>query len=349
MQTVRRMLVALLFIGLALGMAPAAVRGGQDQMPRSVDPHLWRLVREQPGAKIPVIIQLRGPVADPALLVAKFGGRLNGKLRLVNGLRAELPVAMVAALGKSALVQYISVDTPLKLTAIDSGGLQTTYNQTVGAPPVWNTAGLTGSGVGVAVLDTGFEPHDDLKDHLTVINTNPKALTGSDGNGHGTHVAGIIAGRAPSGRYYGVAPDAQVIGVKVADDQGSTTEGDLIQGMQWVYDNRVKYNIRVVNISLTGTAEMSYLTSPLDAAVERLWRAGIFVVVAAGNRGDAANAVRFPPGNDGFALTVGALDDSGTADTSDDVLAFFSSRGTTQDSLLKPEVVAPGRRIISTL
>jgi serine protease AprX len=201
----------------------------------------------------------------------------------------------------------------------------------------------------VAVLDTGVDPHDDLKDHLITVRTNANTLTGNDANGHGTHVAGIIAGRSSTGRYFGVAPDAQIISVKIADDQGKSTEGDLLRGLQWVYDNRAQYNIKVVNVSISGSVPVSYLDSALAAGVEQLWRAGIFVVVASGNRGDVADAVQYPPGNDGWVMTVGALDDNTTPDPSDGSLAFFSSSGRTQDGLVKPELLAPGRKVVSTL
>ena len=124
----------------------------------------------------------------------------------------------------------------------------------------------------------------------------------------------------------------------------------MLRGLQWVYDNRATYNIKVVNISsAVGTAE-SYKTSPIDAAVEQLWLNGITVVVASGNTGNAPDAVSYAPANDPFVITVGCVDDNLTATSyTDDSLCTFSSRGITQDGYAKPEVVAPGRHIVSSL
>jgi serine protease AprX len=124
---------------------------------------------------------------------------------------------------------------------------------------------------------------------------------------------------------------------------------DVIAGLQFAVDFRSDYNIRVVNLSLRSSHAESYLTDPLDAAVEQAWFAGIVVVAAAGNGGTASDAVSYAPGNDPHILTVGAVDDLGTKDTSDDRLTAWSSRGTTQDGVEKPEVVAPGARLVSTL
>jgi serine protease AprX len=181
------------------------------------------------------------------------------------------------------------------------------------------------------------------------VNTNPKASGPQDGYGHGTHVVGTINGRDPHGRYIGVAPDARVVSVKISDDQGFATESDLLRGLQWVQDNRVKYNLRAVNLSVSTSVPMSYLTSPVSAAVEKLWRTGVVVVTASGNAGTARDATWAAPGNDPFVVTVGALDHNETAAQADDSLAFFSSRGKTQDGYYKPEVVAPGRKIVAPL
>ena len=131
--------------------------------------------------------------------------------------------------------------------------------------------------------------------------------------------------------YVGMAPDCTLLSVKIANDQGVATQADLLRGLQWAYDNRATYNIRAVNVSMTtGTAE-SYKTSPVCAAVEQLWFNGVLTVVAAGNRGNVAQATWYPPANDPYVITVGALDDNGTTDNADNRLAAFSSRGTTQD------------------
>ena len=175
-----------------------------------------------------------------------------------------------------------------------------------------------------------------------------------DDNGHGTFVAGIIGGRGwgvpgtvAAGSYVGTAPDANLISIKVANSAGQAHVSDVIGALEWVSKNRLAYNIRVVNLSLVTTVADSYHTDMLDAAVELAWLQGLVVVVAAGNGGP--NAGITSPANDPFIITVGATDDKATLSTADDALASFSSYGLTADLISKPDMVAPGRHIISTL
>ena len=223
--------------------------------------------------------------------------------------------------------------------------------------------GATGNGVGVAVIDSGIA--GDLPDFVTggrsrVIAsavTNPCATDANDQFGHGTHVAGLIAGnslnspvkRNLAGRYMGVAPRANLISVKVSDDDGETTILDVIHGIQFAVDNKDRFGIRVVNLSLSSTVAESYLTDPLDAAAESAWFSGLVVVAAAGNDGIAPDAVSYAPGNDPYVISVGAMDDRGSRTRDDDILAPWSSRGVTQDGVRKPDLLAPGHRLVSTL
>jgi serine protease AprX len=341
------LLALCLAAGAAGARAAAPVTGGDG--PKKVESHLWAQARAAGGKPVPVIVQLADPAADVEGLMARHGGKVQAKFGFVGAFRTEVPAAVLTRLAADPAVRFISLDAPLRYNALDTTQLRTIYDQLIGAPQAWNTQGLTGKGVSVAVLDTGVNPHEDIKDHLTIIKSNSRALRFDDDNGHGTHVAGIIAGRAASGQYIGVAPEAQIIGIKIADDTGKSSEGDLLRGLQWIYDNRTKYNIRVVNVSVSGSVPISYVDSAIDAGVEQLWRAGVVVVVAAGNRGPEPDAVQYPPANDPFAITVGALDDAGTLTKADDSLAFFSSVGVTQDGFAKPEIIAPGRKVVSLL
>ncbi len=186
---------------------------------------------------------------------------------------------------------------------------------------------------------------------------NPDATRPGDDVGHGTHVAGIIAGNSfnrPAadplrGDYVGIAPEADLIAIKTADDAGNSTVLDVINALQFVVEHKDELNIRVVNLSVSSDTPSSYLADPLDAAVEFAWHAGIVVVAASGNRGEVADAVQYAPGNDPFAISVGATDEVDTSSPSDDKVAPFSSRGVTQDGFTKPEVVAPGARIVAPL
>jgi serine protease AprX len=246
--------------------------------------------------------------------------------------------------------------------APDTSRLATAYPSSVLAPQTWATA--TVRGVGVAVIDTGIDGQlpdfADAQGSSRVVAsavTNPDATTAMDTYGHGTHVAGIIAGdgtrRASddpaAGKYVGIAPRANLIAIKASDDGGGSTILDAIYGLQFAVDHQAEYNIRVVNLSLSSTVAESYRTDPLDAAVESAYFHGILVVAAAGNRGDAGDATSYAPGNDPFALSVGAVDDQGTAQRDDDAYTDWSSVGVTQDGFTKPDIAAPGAHIVSTL
>ena len=211
---------------------------------------------------------------------------------------------------------------------------------------------LQGQGIGVAVLDSGI---NDTSDLTTILGTNRVLVsvrvnddvnqTPDDGYGHGNHIAGIIGGNgsASMGNYVGVAPGVSLINVKVSNDDGSGRTSRIVAGMQWILQNRDRYNIRVVNVSLNGAVYESYHTSPLAAAAEILWFNKIVVVVSAGNKG-IGNL--FPPANDPFVITVGAVDDRGTPDTNDDIVPTFSAYGVTAENVAKPDLIAPGVNIV---
>ena len=231
------------------------------------------------------------------------------------------------------------------------------YASAIRADQAWLTD-LKGQGVTVAVVDSGITNHSDFLDFgfgpsAVIASTNQTSeFSANDGYGHGTHVAGIIAGNGAlsGGTYSGVAPWVNLVNVKVNNSTGMATASDLIDGLQWILNNKDAYNIRVVNISLNSVLPESYHTNPLDAAVEILWFNGIVVVVSAGNNGTGnAPVTLYPPANDPFVITVGASEDKGTGPLSDDTMAFFSAYGTTEDNFAKPDLVAPGTNVVSTL
>ena len=247
-----------------------------------------------------------------------------------------------------------SLDTFTSATEADStvdGSQQVNvYNQVIGATQLWNTPSrLQGKGVTVAVVDSGVYKTKDLSKRVKInINLNSAFHDAADRFGHGTFVAGIIAGNGSQsrGQYIGVAPKVSLLNVRIADDQGMMYESDLIAALQWVYDNKTTHNIRVVNLSLNSSVAQSYHTSPLDAACEILWFNGIVVVVSAGNNG---TSTLFPPANDPFVITIGATDDKATLSTADDTMATFSAYGVTESGFAKPDLVAPGCNIIGLL
>lgn len=312
-----------------------------------------------PREYVEVIVQASRATDSGAAIAAAGGGQLLESFPLIKAHRIRLPLGILARLARRLDVLFISPNAPLRHHAVanpDPAALLTTYPRTVGATAAWGQAqtwGGTGAGVAVALLDTGLTIGPDFDSRTLAFNLNERTGSVADSHGHGTHIAGIIKGRSASGAYVGIAPDATLISAKIADDQGAALASDLLRGLQWVYDNRHGIAgsgpIKVVSLSTTTAIPESYLTSALCAAVEKLWSAGIVVVCAAGNRGRDRDATWYPPANDPYVITVGATDERETGATSDDILASFSSRGRTQDGGYKPDVVAPGRRIVSTL
>jgi serine protease AprX len=221
---------------------------------------------------------------------------------------------------------------------------------------------LTGAGVGVALIDSGVVPVQGLDAPGKVVNgpdlsfeSQQPSLLHLDTFGHGTHLAGIIAGRdsvAPAGAskgkvdgFVGVAPDASIVNVKVAASDGAVDVSQVIAALDWVVQHRDDdgMNIRVVNLAYGTDSTQSYLADPLAHAVEAAWRHGIVVVVAAGNGGNLTEAL-VNPATDPFVISVGAADHKGTKGRNDDTVADFSARGSASRS---PDLVAPGRSLVS--
>lgn len=199
--------------------------------------------------------------------------------------------------------------------------------------------GITGKGIRTAVLDTGAVSHPDFADRIVCFKD---FINGKQGNyddyGHGTHVTGILAGNGTvAGAYRGIAPQAEILLLKVLDRNGNGSRKDVLNGIYWVIQNRVKYDIRIMNISVGTVKEGDIRDEALVEAVEKAWDAGIVVVVAAGNMGPAPKTIT-APGNSKKVITVGSSDDFGS---------FSSGRGPTRNCVCKPDIVAPGAGILS--
>jgi len=290
-------------------------------------------------------------------------GRLGRKLGLVNGQVVELPNWLLRKVADLPMVESIHWDRP-------TGGQMNRASITVGARSVQTDLGWDGAGVGVAVIDSGVANwHDDLTYHgsnpaVRVVNGQRVAkfvdfvngrTTAYDDYGHGTHVAGIIAGNGYDsyGDKAGIAPAAHLVSLKVLDEQGGGYVSDVIAALDWAVQNKTAYNIRVVNLSVGAPVTESYLTDPLTVAAKRAVDAGIVVVAAAGNLGkNAAGKTVYgavtAPGNAPWVLTVGAYSHQGTVTRQDDIMAPYSSHGPTAiDFGAKPDLVAPGTGIVS--
>ena len=277
-------------------------------------------------------------------------------LPLINGSVLAVPNGLLRGLASNPSVLRIHYDRPAF-----KHDLRT--NVTIGAYAVQRALGYTGAGIGVAVIDSGITPwHDDLtgrsseKQRVSAFVDFVNGLpTPYDDDGHGSHVAGIIAGNGydSNGQNAGVAPDANLIVLKALDAQGHGTISTIIQALDWVLANHTPYNIRVVNLSVGSAIRESYWTDPLTLAAKRLVDAGIVVVSAAGNLGlDAQGVPQYggigAPGNAPWVLTVGASSTLGTPAREDDTMASFSSRGPTYlDWAAKPDLVAPGVGTVS--
>jgi serine protease AprX len=292
-----------------------------------------------------------GTAAEINDLVARHGLTMKKRLRqgAVLTVKAGRLVDVANDPGVGHLASNHAVFSQMDIT-----------NQTIGADQVHRglvaagIPGLTGKGIGVAVIDSGVAPVPELRRRIVAsLDFTDDRGKGKDEHGHGTHVAGIIAasGHGPYDDTRGVAPDAHIISLKVLDAQGRGLVADVIQAIEWAIDHKERFNIRVMNISLGGPVLQSWRSDPLCQAVERAYRAGIAVVTSAGNLGILKDGTRLSggvtvPGNSPFAITVGALNAKGTPDLADDVISKYSSRGPTLvDKLPKPEFVAPGTRI----
>ncbi|QDI90719.1 hypothetical protein EPH95_05625 [Salicibibacter halophilus] len=210
----------------------------------------------------------------------------------------------------------------------------------------------TGEGVTVAVLDTGVHPSPDLMEPEERIIAFKDFIDDQeepyDDNGHGTHCAGDVAGNGQQsdGEYAGPAPNANIVGVKVLDMRGAGSLSNIIAGVDWCMENQEAYDIQILSLSLGSPAMDPEDDDPLVQAVNQAWDAGMVVCAAAGNEGPSEETIA-SPGISQKIITVGALDEQGTPDRSDDDVAEFSSRGPTIDGHTKPDMLAPGVDIVS--
>lgn len=339
-----------------LVMGPTVARAAGH---RKLDPELSRRADRQRGSSR-VVVRLSPGASLPDSLRTYVRGN---RLQLIDGYVLNLPDSMLS--GLDATPEVASAHQDREAWAADYLSTRATS-----ADAAQRTYDLTGRGVGVAVLDSGITSwHDDLtpdggrvrrlrfgqqRVSMFVDFVNKQTMPYDD-HGHGSHVAGIVLGNGYDsfGRQSGMAPEAELISLKVLDRNGKGSISTIIEALDWVADNADAYNIRVVNLSLGAAVTQSYWIDPLALAARRLTERGIVVVSAAGNLGKNAEGQQqhggiIAPGNAPWVLTVGASSTEGTARKSDDVVAGFSSIGPTRgDYLAKPDIVAPGKGIIS--
>ncbi|MDT5294163.1 MAG: serine protease AprX [Acidobacteriota bacterium] len=330
--------------------------------------------------RVPVILQAEDLKSAPLQEFLKASGaRVGGSYAGLGAQLIEVPLASVGRLAEQRGVSYISLDRGMGALASVGHIAKTTgtaeiENDSFVSPTTGlvETRKLDGKNIGIAILDSGiYAAHKaflgrDGKSRIVFS----KDFTGEgrtdDPYGHGTHVAGLAAGNGQiaDGLYAGVAPDANIINLRVLNVRGQGTTSRLLNALNWLVVNRTTYNIRVVNMSLGAAAIDSYRNDPVCRAVRKLVDAGVVVVAAAGNDGkDAAGRKVYgqihAPGDEPSAITVGATNTFGTDTRADDGVATYSSRGPTRgswtdasavrhyDNLIKPDIVAPGNKLIS--
>ena len=343
--------VLLLIFGLLL--ATAHVPEGQGRPTLSLDLQ----GPDRPGQRIRVIVQ--GNDAALGSLRGKSGAVVHRDLG--TALALEVTREEFDRLSNTTGLTHISGDLPVSADMAVTNkvtGASTVWQGTSGLLGLLATAGYNGDGITVAVVDSGIAEHTAVGTRVVArdnfVSFEPYGT--GDPFGHGTHVAGMIGGTKTSvttAYAGGSAPGVRFVDVRVLGKEGVGYTSDVIAGINWAVDNRAQLGIRIINLSLGHPVVEPAAVDPLCRAVERAVREGIVVIASAGNYGQTAEGVQIlggvtSPGNSPYAITVGATDTKGTVDSRDDAIAPYSSRGPTRfDFAVKPDVVAPGTRIVS--
>jgi serine protease AprX len=382
---VRRGLLVVLVMALAAPLAASARdndhrHGGA---PSYLAPSLLRAAQQTPNAKVPVIVQ-SADGADKAADALEDYSRDQKQLGIVDAATANVVAGDLPNLAKQNDL-VITPDLPVALDTFRGRprGYRAPHNHypphnpphnppppssprqpspftslqpwpaAVGVDQLWPSLAAASSRPGtaaptIAFVDSGLEANRKDFGNRVLANVNLSTLTGNsagDGYGHGTLVAGVAAGSSPA--VAGAAPTAGIVSLDVMDDQGMARTSDVIAAAQWILRNHSRYNIRVANFSLHSASATSFRWDPLDRAIEKLWFNGVVVVAAAGNQGQGGKPtpMAFAPGNDPFAITVGALDLHSSPDPDRADMAPWSAWGYTLDGFAKPELAAPGRGI----
>ena len=332
--------VAIAFLAMTFAATPAAHAAAGSSSTGRVD-----------GVGAALIVEASDVTAATNAVVAA-GGTVDLALPIVGGVAAHVPAAGIALLEENTTLRVMP-DATLHSTGAafspSPNGSANANEHSRAASDGTDPSTDGGRGVAVALIDTGVADTPDL--HGSRLVRGPDLSGESDGidhYGHGTFMAGLIAGdgTASSGSsapHLGVAPGATLVSVKVAGADGSTTVSRVIAGIGWVISHRDTYAIGVLNLSFGVDAPMPYRFNPLSAAVEAAWASGITVVASAGNDGDGHVT---SPGSDPYVITVGAADTAGTASTADDVVPSWSGQEDFHH-YAKPEVVAPGVSVVS--
>jgi serine protease AprX len=327
-------------------------------VPTYVDPLLEAKAHKTPNALVNVIIQSDDSTAT-AVSAFRFADqkdsaldreRVRGRFGFLDSTAVTMKAKHVLALARRPGLTITS-DARIKLDSATPTSNQVWPTAEALRPFYADNERYRASTPTIAIVDSGIDQRRADFDNGTrvladTVITRLLPNSPGDGRGHGTFVAGIAAGSGAG--YAGAAPAAKLVSLDVMDDNGMARTSDVIAAAQWIFENKDRYNIRVANFSLHSTLPSNFTNDPLDKAVEKLWFAGVTVVVAAGNYGkpDGPSGVPFAPGNDPFVITVGAVDLDGSVKPRNHDVPAWSAYGYTNDGFRKPEIAAAGRYMV---
>lgn len=329
-------------------------------------PKVAKDINTSSAASVNILVKYNNPPQNTNLLGGAVQATLTG---LLNTVSASLPGVSVPLLAADPNVDYITLDHPLNVTGAPTwiGSLPDYGWETIGANQATSVFGLTGKGIGVAVIDSGIDNLDDLKDATgksRIVYSQsfvPGDPATGDEFGHGDHVAGILGGTGKDSScgkctytIRGIAPGVNFINLKVLNKQGQGSDSAVITAIATAIALKPVYNIRVINLSLGRPVGDYCANDLLCQSVQAAWQAGIVVVAAAGNGGrddsfgNNGYGTITVPGNNPAIITVGATNTNATLTRTDDIIASYSSKGPTLlDHVVKPDLVAPGNQIFS--
>ena len=326
-----------------------------------LDQKLKKLKQDQSGdERVVVIIQSSDPNSLPTKVAGLKGQTLKTFVNL-GAVTAEIKLKDLDNLINDPAITVISFDEAVKANSI-ADGLEPA-NSSSGALAALTKWGAAGAGIGVAIIDSGIAKHSDLDQNVfATLDWVDGGANRDDGFGHGTHVAGVVAGTGRvNSAFAGIAPAARLANLRVLDSNGFGQTSDVIAAVDWVIQHRndkgwdgKPLNLRVINLSLGHAPYESATTDPLTTICRKAVAAGIVVVAAAGNYGRDANGNQVrggitSPGTEPSIITVGAVSTFGSPSRADDVLASYSSLGPTIDNIMKPDIVAPGSKVVGPL
>ncbi|MBT2291454.1 S8 family peptidase [Paenibacillus albidus] len=321
------------------------------KMNRPLKHHIRKLyISALKPVMVPVIIQFKHKISTsrlqalqkhltPHIFLVRY------RIPMLNAVSSQISLKCLEQLCAWNEVRKIYLDV-IKKSSLDIA------IPSIGAAAVQKTGGLTGKGVNIAILDTGVFPHPDLTQPINrilafkdFVNYRKRPY---DDHGHGTHIAGDAAGNgwASKGKYTGTAPEAGIVGVKVLDQYGDGFDSTIIKGIEWCIAERKRLKLRILSMSFGGPADTSFEDDFFCQAVEKAVKTGLVVVISAGNSGPRPRSIE-SPGISPSAITVGAVDDRRTLQQGDDRMIPYSSRGPARGGKKKPDIVAPGKSIIS--